>query len=141
MTDAFVLASIPLMLKIRLQRRGKKNYATYRVVLAEAGAPIKGRFVADLGAYNPHTDTFSVKTDEVKRCLDQGAKATPTVHNLLVEHKVIDAPKVTSWRKKKREGEEETPQATTDNQDQTKEDSDETKVEAKDITDKETAAE
>lgn len=99
------------MLKIRLQRRGKRNYATYRVVVAQASAPIKGRFIADLGSYNPHTDAFVVDKDAATRWISQGAQASSTVHNLLVEHKVITAAKVTSWRPKTRT-EAETGEAT-----------------------------
>lgn len=95
------------MLKIRLQRRGKTNYATYRVVVAQAGAPVKGRFIADLGHYNPHTDVFQVDGEAVTTWLGKGAQASPTVHNLLVTHGVIKSEKVTSWRPKKKEGAEE----------------------------------
>ena len=91
------------MLKLRLQRRGKRNYATYRVVVAEHTAPVKGRFIADVGHYNPHTDTFKVNTEAVTEWLGKGAQASPTVHNLLVQHSVIKADKVTSWRPKKKE--------------------------------------
>lgn len=94
------------MLKLRLQRRGKKNYATYRVVVAEAAAPIKGRFIADVGHYNPHTDVFSVNQDAVKDWIRKGAQPSATVHNLLVTHKVIEGSKVTSWRPKKKAGAE-----------------------------------
>jgi small subunit ribosomal protein S16 len=48
------------MLRIRLQRRGKRGYATYRVVVADGHAPIKGRFIEDVGSYNPHTALFAV---------------------------------------------------------------------------------
>lgn len=94
------------MLRIRLQRRGKKNYATYRVVVADRHAPIKGRFIADLGFYNPHTDEFRVNNEDVKKWIGNGAKATNTVHNLLITHKVIEGEKVTSWRPKKKKVEE-----------------------------------
>lgn len=94
------------MLKIRLQRRGKRNYATYRVVVADSRAPIKGRFVADLGSYNPHTDAFAVDTEVTKQWLGHGAQASSTVHNLLVDHNIISAPKVTSWRPKAKTAEE-----------------------------------
>ncbi len=94
------------MLKLRLQRRGKKNYATYRVVVAEDRAPVKGRYIADLGHYNPHTDEFVVKQDVVAEWIGKGAKPTPTVHNLLIEHKVITGEKVTSWSPKKKEAAE-----------------------------------
>ena len=90
------------MLRLRLQRRGKRNYATYRVVVADQRAPIKGRYVSDLGAYNPHTNIFNVDKEKVASRLSQGAKPSPTVHNLLVEHGFIKSKKVTSWKPKKK---------------------------------------
>lgn len=90
------------MLRIRLQRRGKKNYATYRVVVAQASAPIKGKYLADLGHYNPHSDAFVVDKDKVAQWIKQGAQPSNTIHNLLVTHKIITGAKVTSWRPKKK---------------------------------------
>ncbi|MBI3256049.1 MAG: 30S ribosomal protein S16 [Candidatus Andersenbacteria bacterium] len=90
------------MLKIRLRRRGKNKYATYRVVVAEHSAPVKGRFVADLGFYNPHTKELSLKKEDVAAWMSKGAQASATMHNLMVNHKIIDAPKVTSWKPKKK---------------------------------------
>ena len=95
------------MLKLRLQRRGKRNYATYRVVVAEERAPVKGKFIAEVGHYNPHTDAFVVEEDAVTDWLAKGVQPSATVHNLLVEHKLMKADKVTSWRPKKRESEDE----------------------------------
>jgi small subunit ribosomal protein S16 len=95
------------MLRIRLQRRGKKNYATYRIVVADQHAPIKGRFIEDLGFYNPHTDEFKIKSEDTTKWIGNGAKPTSTVHNLLVTHEVIKGDKVTSWRPKKKKEEEE----------------------------------
>lgn len=97
------------MLRIRLQRRGKRNYATFRVVVAEQRAPIKGRFVADLGFYNPHTNEFSVDKEQVAKWLAQGVKPSDTVHNLLVTHGLLKAEKVTIWRPKKKEASETAP--------------------------------
>lgn len=96
---------IRFMLRIRLQRRGKRNYAAYRVVVADQRAPIKGKFIADVGFYNPHTNEFSVDAKQVKKWIGNGAQPTPTVHNMLIEKKVIKGKKVTSWRPKKKEGE------------------------------------
>ncbi len=90
------------MLKIRLQRRGKRSYATYRVVVAEDGAPVQGRFIADVGHYNPHTNEFSVQSESIQQWLAKGAQASPTVHNLLITHNIIKGEKVTSWRPKTR---------------------------------------
>jgi small subunit ribosomal protein S16 len=86
------------MLKIRLQRRGKKNHATFRVVVAEQHAPVKGRFIADVGAYNPHTNVFDVKADKVQDWITKGAQPSDTVHNLLITHKIIKGEKKTIWR-------------------------------------------
>lgn len=94
------------MLKMRLQRRGKKNYATYRVVVAQASAPVKGRFIEDLGHYDAHTDEFSVSKEKVTEWLGKGVQPSPTVHNLLVTHKLIKAEKVQAWKPRKKEGEE-----------------------------------
>lgn len=94
------------MVRIRLQRRGKRNYATYRVVVADQRAPIKGKFIADVGFYNPHTNEFKVDAEAVNKWIDSGAQPTPTVHNLLIDKKIIKGKKVTSWRPKKKEGEE-----------------------------------
>lgn len=93
------------MLRLRLQRRGKKNYATYRVVVAQQRAPIQGKFLADVGFYNPHTDTFSVEAEAVEKWLKEGVQPTPTVHNLLVTHGLLKAEKVRSWRPKKKQEE------------------------------------
>lgn len=86
------------MLKLRLQRRGKRNYATYRVVVAEQHAPVKGRFIADVGSYNPHTDAFTVDGEAIAQWLTQGAQPSATMHNLLVTHGLLTAEKVTIWR-------------------------------------------
>jgi small subunit ribosomal protein S16 len=90
------------MLRIRLQRRGKRSHATYRVVVAEGSAPIQGRLIADLGYYNPHTDEFSVDKQATAHWLAQGVKPSATVHNLLVTHQLLQADKVRSWRPKTR---------------------------------------
>lgn len=98
------------MIKLRLQRRGKKNYATYRVVAADQHAPIQGKFLADLGSYNPHTKAFLVKADLVNMWMSKGAQPSATVHNLLVTHNMLAAEKVRSWRPKKKPGEEKVDQ-------------------------------
>jgi small subunit ribosomal protein S16 len=90
------------MLRIRLTRRGKNKFATYRIVVAEHSAPIKGRFIADLGMYNPHTKEFRIDKDLLNEWFKKGAQASATLHNLMVNNKIIDAPKLTSWKPKKK---------------------------------------
>ncbi len=88
------------MLRIRLQRRGKRGYATYRVVVADGHAPIKGKFIEDLGHYNPHTDSFSVEASKVQEWMKKGAHPSDTVHNLLITHKIIAGDKKNLWNPK-----------------------------------------
>jgi small subunit ribosomal protein S16 len=93
------------MLVIRLQRVGKKNQPSYRVVLAEKTFPVKGKFIEILGNYNPRQKTKAFEKDRILYWLSKGAQASPTVHNLLVSEKIVDAPKVKAWAPKKKEGE------------------------------------
>jgi len=94
------------MLRIRLQRRGKNKYATYRVVVADQHAPIKGRSIADLGHYNPHSNEFKVEGQSVNEWIKKGAQPSPTLHNLLVGSGVIQGEKVRVWKPKKKAAEE-----------------------------------
>ncbi len=88
------------MVRIRLQRRGKRGYATYRVVVADGHAPIKGKFLVDLGHYNPHTDAFEVDAAAVQEWIGKGAHPSDTVHNLLIKHNVIKGEKRMLWHPK-----------------------------------------
>lgn len=90
------------MIKIRLSRRGKNKYATFRIVAAEHTRAAKGKSLEVLGAYNPHTNTVQVDGDRVRHWLSHGAQASPTVHNLLVSQKIIAGPKVAAWKAPKK---------------------------------------
>jgi small subunit ribosomal protein S16 len=76
------------MLKIKLSRTGKKGYATYKIVVAEARSKRDGRFVDALGHYNPNTDPATIKLDKTKlQCwLEKGAQPTVTVGSLIKKH-------------------------------------------------------
>ena len=73
------------MLKIRLQRSGRKNRANYRVVVAEHSAPIKGRYLEMLGTFDPLVEKhgFVVDIAKVEEWIKKGAKPTNTVARLL----------------------------------------------------------
>lgn len=90
------------MLVIRLTRIGKKNQPAYRVVLTEKTNPVRGKFIEILGNYNPRLKQKSLKIEKIRYWLSKGAQASPSVHNLLVTEKVIDAEKVKAWRPKKK---------------------------------------
>ena len=91
------------MLKIRLQRVGKKNAPSYRVVLAEHTAPPQGKFQEILGFYNPRKKEKNFKKERIEHWLSKGAQLSPTVHNLLVDEGVLKEPKLKAWRPKRKE--------------------------------------
>ncbi|MEE1233945.1 MAG: 30S ribosomal protein S16 [Phocaeicola sp.] len=71
--------------KIRLQRRGRKSYAFYSIVIADARAPRDGRFTEKIGTYNPNTDpaTVDLNFDRALYWVMNGAQPTDTVRNIL----------------------------------------------------------
>jgi small subunit ribosomal protein S16 len=93
------------MLRIRLQRRGKRGYATYRVVVADGHAPIKGRFIEDVGSYNPHTALFAVNAESIKNWMSKGVQPSDTVYNLLITNKVITGEKKALFTPKPKQAE------------------------------------
>ena len=72
------------MVKIRLMRMGAKKAPFYRVVVADATSPRNGRFIENLGHYNPGTtpQTVELKEDRVLHWLSNGAQPTETVQSL-----------------------------------------------------------
>lgn len=74
------------MLAIRLQRVGRKGYATYRLAVQEAQRhPTSGRVVAYVGSYNPHTKAVTVQVELAQKYLDNGAQPSPRVVKLLAD--------------------------------------------------------
>lgn len=82
------------MLAIKLQRRGKKHQPSFRLVVQEKRSKLNGDFIDDLGFYNPKSKEASIRNDRVQYWLSIGAKATPTVHNLLVKNGIIAGAKI-----------------------------------------------
>jgi small subunit ribosomal protein S16 len=72
------------MLKIRLRRVGAKKQPSYRLVVAESSSPRDGRFVENIGFYNPRTEPATVKVEEDRALywLSQGAQPTDSVSRL-----------------------------------------------------------
>ena len=71
--------------KIRLQRRGRKGYAFYSIVIADSRAPRDGRFIEKIGTYNPNTNpsTVDLNFDRALYWVGVGAQPTDTVRNIL----------------------------------------------------------
>ncbi|MEA2097687.1 MAG: 30S ribosomal protein S16 [Patescibacteria group bacterium] len=95
------------MLRIRLSRVGKKNKAQFRVTVADGRRSPTGKFIEILGHYNPHTKEKVFNNDRIEYWISKGAKPSPTIHNFLVDAKIIKGEKVKSWKPKKKEKEEE----------------------------------
>jgi len=92
------------MLAIRMQRTGRKGHAMYRVIVQDSHRqPTSGRIVANLGSYDPHTKTTTLKKDEATTFLKNGAQPSDRVVKLLQAEKV-ELPawvKITSDKKAK----------------------------------------
>lgn len=71
--------------KIRLQRRGRKSYAFYQIVIADVRAPRDGKFIEKIGTYNPNTDpaTIDLNFERALYWVLVGAQPTDTVRNIL----------------------------------------------------------
>ncbi len=80
-----------MAVKIRLRRMGAKKAPFYRVVVADSRYPRDGRFIEEIGTYNPMTDPseFSVDAEKVTAWIKNGAQPTDTVKALLKKHGVI----------------------------------------------------
>ena len=73
------------MVKIRLRRVGAKKAPFYRIVVADSRAPRDGRFIEELGTYNPAADgeKLKVNMDRVQYWIANGAQPTDTVRGLM----------------------------------------------------------
>ncbi|RZB34036.1 MAG: small subunit ribosomal protein S16 [Desulfobacteraceae bacterium Eth-SRB2] len=74
-----------MSVKIRLARHGAKKKPFYRIVIADSESPRDGKFLENVGTYNPLVDPVqvSLKQDRIKYWIDQGAIPTDTVKSLL----------------------------------------------------------
>jgi small subunit ribosomal protein S16 len=79
--------------KIRLKRLGAKKAPFYRVVVADSRAPRDGKFIEEIGYYNPITEPAEIKIDaeKAKKWLSTGAQPSDTVKSLLKRSGIIEA--------------------------------------------------
>lgn len=73
------------MVKIRLRRMGKKKAPVYRIIVADARSPRDGRFIEEIGTYDPSQEPSAYKIDEeaAKKWLANGAQPTEMVGKIL----------------------------------------------------------
>ena len=80
-----------MAVKIRLRRMGQKKAPFYRVVVADSRSPRDGRFIEEIGYYNPMTNPAEIKIDaeKAKTWLTNGAQPTETVKSLLRKSEIL----------------------------------------------------
>lgn len=140
LTLSLLLRKIPLsMLKIRLQRIGRRNQPYYRMVVTDSRfGPKSGRFIEVLGSYDPKAGNVEIKKDRAEYWLNQGAQASDTAYNFLVDQGVIEGKKRNALPKKTpivKEGEESSDEAETPAEETPSEDTSEEVVEAEESND------
>ena len=89
------------MLKMRLQRTGRKNDASFRVVVTDSRrGPKSGKHVDLIGSYNPKLNQFQIDGDKAKDWIAKGVQVSDTVHNLLLKKGVIEGKTINVLPKK-----------------------------------------
>ena len=81
-----------MAVKIRLKRMGAKKAPFYRIIVADSRSPRDGRFIANLGTYNPlkNPAKINVKEEETLNWLSKGAQPTDTVRNILSKAGIME---------------------------------------------------
>jgi small subunit ribosomal protein S16 len=89
------------MLKIRLQRIGRKNEPAFRLVVTDSkNAAQSGKFLEILGTHTVKSDAVSFKKDRILHWIKNGAQVSDTAHNMLVKQGVIEGKKKNVLSKK-----------------------------------------
>ena|SRR3989344_5124448 len=81
------------MLAIKLRRIGKKNQPSYRIVVSEKKSKVLGKFVEDLGWYDPKNKKFKIDKERAQYRMKTGCQPTDTVYNFFVKTGVVKGPK------------------------------------------------
>ena len=81
-----------MAVKIRLRRMGAKKAPFYRIVVADSRYPRDGRFIEEIGYYNPmvNPEEVNVDAEKAKKWISNGAQMTDTVKLLFKKHNVLD---------------------------------------------------
>lgn len=100
------------MLKVRLQRIGRKNDPSFKIVLVESQRAAKsGSALETLGSYNARMGTPVINGEKIKYWISKGAQVSPTVWNLLISQKILSGKKINVLPKKSPPQKEEAPVA------------------------------
>lgn len=91
------------MLVLRLFRVGKKNQPSFKIVVTDKRNPTRaGRFVEEVGFYNPVTKEKVLSKERVQYWLSKGVQPSPTVYNLLVKSGIVEGKKIALQKKSKK---------------------------------------
>lgn len=91
------------MLTLRLFRVGKKNQPSFKIVVTDKRNPPRaGRFVEEVGFYNPLTKEKVLQKERVQYWLSKGVQPSPTVYNLLVKEGILAGKKIPLHKKSKK---------------------------------------
>ncbi len=109
MTFSQLSAKISPMLAIRLKRVGRKNDPSFRIIVQESRrSPKKTQGIVEyVGSYDARKGQPQVNADRVKYWMSQGAQPSETVHNILVDLKVVEGKKTNALNKKTPQKKEE----------------------------------
>jgi small subunit ribosomal protein S16 len=77
------------MLSIRLRNVGKKHQRSFRLVVQESHSKLQGKFLEDLGWWNPHINKAEIKNDRAEYWIGKGAQPSQTVRQLLAKQKPV----------------------------------------------------
>lgn len=100
------------MLAIKFKRIGKKKQPNYRIIVTEKRSKVFGRFIDDLGWYNPRTKEFKIDKERASYRLKTGAQPTDSIYNLFVKAEIISGPKRKVHKKSKSKDVQESKVAT-----------------------------
>jgi small subunit ribosomal protein S16 len=90
-SDSYKEVTLIMAVRIRLKRMGAHKRPFYRVVVADSRSPRDGRFIEEIGTYNPLTQPAEVKLDSAKalKWLADGAQASDTVRSLFKQAGIL----------------------------------------------------
>ena len=79
-----------MAVKMRLRRMGAKKAPTYRVIVADSRSPRDGRFIEEIGYFNPRSDELKIDAEKAQTWIKNGAQPTDTVKALLKKSNIVD---------------------------------------------------
>ncbi len=79
-----------MAVKMRLRRMGAKKAPTYRVIVADSRSPRDGRFIEEIGHFDPRSNEIKIDSEKAKKWISNGAQPTDTVKALLKKSGIVD---------------------------------------------------